>query len=142
VVALYALSVPAITSPDRFETEVLRLAAPGSEERVRRAFGATESAVRAAFSHEPRVLRGAPLGYRIDRFADGFASVAIWNVAIAASDGFGSESQWRTLTVDLDWTSHGWKVTGGKGASGPEPATALRELAREAATFRSFSHAP
>jgi hypothetical protein len=142
VVALYALSVPAITSPERFESEVLRLSAPGAEQRVQASFGATDSAVRAAFSREPRVLRGAPLGYRVDRYGNGSASVAIWSVAIAASDGFGSESQWRTLTVDLEWTARGWKVTGGKGASGPEPATPLRELARESGTFRSFVHVP
>jgi hypothetical protein len=142
VAALYALSVPAITSPERFETEVVRLSAPGAEQEVHASFGATPSAVRAAFSREPRVLRGAPLGYRIERFANGSASVAIWSVAIAASDGFGSESQWRTLTVDLEWTARGWKVTGGKGATGPEPATPLRRLARESATFRSFVHVP
>jgi hypothetical protein len=142
VAALYALSVPAITSPERFDREVLRLAAPGAEQQVQTSFGATAPAVRTAFSREPRVLRGAPLGYRIERYTSGSASVAIWSVAIAASDGFGSESQWRTLTIDLQWTARGWKVTGGTGASGPEPATPLRELARESGTFRSFIHVP
>lgn len=140
--ALYALSVPAITSPSRFDQEVIRRAAPGAENRVQKTFGATEPAVLAAFKRQPRVLRGAPLGYRIDSFDGETASVAIWSVVIAASDGFGSESQWRTLTVDLRWTATGWKVTGGHGVAGPEPSTPLRKLAREASTFRSFAHVP
>jgi hypothetical protein len=140
--ALYALSVPAITDRRRFAASVQRLAAPGAAEHVKDVFGDTDPAVVAAFRRQPSVLRGAPLGYRIDRFENTSASIAIWSVAIAAASGERARSQWRTLVIDVVWTPNGWRVTSGAGVDGPAPSTAQRELATEAAGFRSFRHVP
>jgi hypothetical protein len=140
--ALYALSVPAITDRQRFAESVQRLAAPGAVEHVEEVFGATDPSVVAAFRHQPSVLRGAPLGYRIDRFENMSASIAIWSVAIAAASGERAQSQWRTLVIDLVWTPSGWRVTNGAGVDGPAPSTAQPELATQAAGFSSFRHVP
>jgi hypothetical protein len=142
IAALYGLSVPAVIDRQRFRAVLQRVAAPGSRARVAALFGAVEPAVAAAFSRRPRVLRGAPLGYRLERFSATAASVSIWTVAIAASPGFAPQSQWRTVRVDLTWTEAGWKVTGGRGANGPAPSTPLPALATAAASFRELSHAP
>ena len=91
---------------------------------------------------EPSVLRGAPLGYRIDDYRDGMASVAIWSVAIAGAAGQRPQAQWRTLVIDLAWTSRGWRVTNGGGIDGPSPSTSQPELAAQAAGFKAFSYAP
>lgn len=140
--ALYALTVPALTDRARFASAVTRYAAPGAAQHVAAVFGAADREAIAAFSGSDAVVRGAPLGYRIDRYSNTTASVAIWSVAIAGARGTPAESQWRTLVVDLAWTASGWRVTNGAGVQGPAPSTSLRELAAEAAGFRSFRYVP
>jgi hypothetical protein len=142
VTALYALSGPAITDRRKFSTAVERLAAPGTADHVRAVFGDTDPEIVAAFRRKPSVLRGAPLGYRIDDYRDGMASVAIWSVAIAGAAGQRPQAQWRTLVIDLAWTSRGWRVTNGGGIDGPSPSTSQPELAAQAAGFKAFSYAP
>jgi hypothetical protein len=142
VEALYALTVPAITDRRRFAAAVDRLAAPGATEHVRSVFGKTDPELIAAFRRRPHVLRGAPLGYRIDQYDGRRASIAIWNVAVASAPGQPAQSQWRTLVVDLAWTAQGWRVTHGAGVDGPAPTTRRAELAAAAAGFRSFHHVP
>lgn len=140
--ALYELTIPALTDRARFRTAVVRLAAPGAVEHVEAVFGAADPQAVADYSRAGAVVRGAPLGYRIDRYTADSASVAIWSVAIAAASSDQAESQWRTLVVDLAWTPAGWRVTNGAGVDGPAPSTPTRELAAEAAGFRSFRHEP
>jgi hypothetical protein len=142
VSALYALSGPAITDRRKFSTAVERLAAPGAADHIRAVFGDTDPEIVAAFRRKPSVLRGAPLGYRIDDYRDGMASVAIWSVAIAGAAGQRPQAQWRTLVIDLAWTSRGWRVTNGGGIDGPSPSTSQPELAAQAAGFKAFSYAP
>jgi hypothetical protein len=142
VSALSALSVPAILDRARFEAAVARLAAPGFDSKVSAAFGATSAGLAVSFRRGPRVLRAAPLGFRVVRFTRRKASVAIWTVAIAASRGFEADAQWRTVVIDLVWTRSGWRVSGGAGTAGPDPTTPLAELATEASSFRSLNHVP
>jgi hypothetical protein len=142
VAALYDLSIPAILDRARFRDSVARLAAPGFEDKVNAAFGTTGAGLAMSFQRGPRVLRAAPLGYRVVRYAPPDASVAIWSVAIAASRGFDPDAQWRTVVIELSWSGHAWKVTGGSGSAGPDLQTPLADLAREASGFRSLTHAP
>ena len=142
VEALYALSVPAILDRRRFEVAVTRLAAPGFERKIIDAFGATGAQLAVAFRRGPRVLRAAPLGYRVVRYTTQSASIAIWSVAVAASRDFHSDAQWRTVVIDLVWTRAGWRVSGGSGSAGPDPTTPLDELATEASSFRSLTYVP
>jgi hypothetical protein len=140
--ALYALSGSAITNRREFSMAVDRLAAPGTAERVRAVFGDTDPEIVAAFRRKPSVLRGAPLGYRIDEYRNGTASVAIWSVAIAGPAGQRPQAQWRTLVVGLAWTAQGWRVTNGAGVEGPSPSTSQPELAAQASGFKVFRYAP
>ena len=110
--------------------------------RLEATFGAVDQSVLTAFQRRPAILRGAPLGYRVERYSPTSASVAIWTVTLAASPGFEATAQWRTLVVDLSWTAHGWRVERGDGSSGPDPATPLRGLAIASDRFRSFRHVP
>jgi hypothetical protein len=142
VAALYELSVPAVLSRARFDEAVRRLAAPGARRRLEATFGAAQPVLASAFRRSPRVLRGAPLGYRVERFSLRAARVAIWSVAIAGSPDFEPEAQWRTLAIDLVWTRGGWRVGGGSGVAGPDPSTPVRELATQASSFRSLTHVP
>src|SRR5262245_34666729 len=65
VTALYELSIPAILDRTRFRNAVARLAAPGFEDKVNAAFGTTGAGLAMSFQRGPRVLRAAPLGYRV-----------------------------------------------------------------------------
>ncbi|WP_028057940.1 hypothetical protein [Candidatus Solirubrobacter pratensis] len=142
ITALYALSVPAILDRKRFDAAVVRLAAPGFDRKVSDAFGSTGAELAVSFRQAPRVLRAAPLGYRVVRYTPRAAAVAVWTVAIAASRGFEAGAQWRTVVIDVVWTRAGWKVSGGSGTAGPDPTTPLDELALEVSSFRSLSHVP
>jgi hypothetical protein len=142
VSALYALTIPAITDRTRFEDAVRKLAAPGSRRQLELTFGSHDPSLVTAFRARPSILRGAPVGYRVERFSRTAASVAIWTVTIAASPRFPATAQWRTLVVDLAWTPNGWRVAGGDGSGGPDPSTPLRELVSESSRFRSFVDAP
>ncbi len=141
VSALYRLTLPAVLDRKAFDASLRSLAAPSSAGQVRATFGATDPALIAAFAERPRLLRGAPLGYRIERYTTDAASVAIWNVAVAATRRYGVQVQWRTLVVDLAWTRSGWRVTGGSGRGGPGPARSVEGLAAAAATFEPLPHA-
>jgi hypothetical protein len=66
-----------VLDPSRFEAAVERVAAPGSEDRVRRLFGRGIEDVRAMFADRPRVSRATPVGYRLLSFDGTRASVAI-----------------------------------------------------------------
>jgi hypothetical protein len=142
VSALYRLSIPALLDRRRFEAELRDVAGPRATGRVRASFGAAEPAMLAAFAERPRVLRGAPLGYRIDRYTRRSADIAIWSVAVAGTRRYGIQVQWRTLNVELVWTAAGWKVAGGSGRAGPIPAGRAQRLARSTSNFQALRHVP
>jgi hypothetical protein len=139
---LYSFDLPTVLDPSRFEAAVGRVAAPGSEDRVRRLFGRGIEDVRAMFADRPRVSRATPVGYRLLSYEGTRASVAIWNVAIGGSSLMTPVAQWRTITLDLRLTHRGWKATGGRSLPGPSPAATTSELASRAKAFNTFRHAP
>ena len=142
VSALYRLSIPALLDRRRFDAELSQVAAPRAAGRVRASFGAAEPSMLAAFAERPRLLRGAPLGYRVESYSPRSANVAIWSVAVAATQRYGTQVQWRTLNVELAWTAAGWKVTGGSGRSGPVPSGSAERLATSASGFEPLRHVP
>jgi hypothetical protein len=142
VSALYRLSIPALLDRRRFDAEIRQVAAPRAAGRVRATFGAAEPSMLVAFAERPRLLRGAPLGYRVESYSPRSANVAIWSVAVAATRRYGSQVQWRTLNVELAWTATGWKVTGGSGRSGPVPSGSVERLATSASGFEPLRHVP
>jgi hypothetical protein len=139
--ALEGLTVPALLDRRAFETAVSRYGAPEAAPRIRATFGAADPRLLAAFAERPRVLRGAPVGYRIERFTRRSASVAVWTVAIAATKRFGVRVAWRTLTIDLVWMAGRWRVTGGAGRNGPVPSAPLARFAAASARFNPLSDA-
>jgi hypothetical protein len=138
----YAFDLPTSLDPSRFESAIERVAAPGSEDHVRRLFGRGIEDVRAMFADRPRVSRATPVGYRILSFEGTRASVAIWNVAIGGSSLMTPVAQRRTIILDLTFMSRGWKATGGRSLPGPSAAATTGELARRAAAFNTVRHAP
>jgi len=71
------------------------------------------------------VLRTAPVGYRVDGFHSGAATISIWRVGIVGSDARVEPRQsWRTETVSLVWEDGTWKVDAVRSSPGPTPPLA------------------
>ena len=77
--------------------------------------------VRALVKGPLGVLRAAPIGYRIDSYDGTRSEVTVWMVALAGGPLLKPVAQWRLLTIELEWTPQGWRVSGGHGAGGPSP---------------------
>jgi hypothetical protein len=135
------LAVTGVSKTAVYGPRLRRIAAPGAEARVRAAFGKGAEEVRHLIG-ETGVLRAAPMGYRIDSFSARAASVSVWMVALAGGPRLAPTAQWRVLTLDLTWSSTGWRVIDGSGGGGPSPRTPLSLLATETATFKELRHVP
>jgi hypothetical protein len=71
------------------------------------------------------VLRTALVGYRVDGFHPGAATISIWRVGIVGSDARVEPRQsWRTETVSLVWEDGTWKVDAVRSSPGPTPPLA------------------
>jgi hypothetical protein len=71
------------------------------------------------------VLRAIPVGYRIERYSPGAATVAVWYVGVVGSGATVQPQQsWRTQTVTLAWEHGAWKVASFASSTGPTPALA------------------
>lgn len=98
--------------------------------------------LRAAVSAGPVIARPAFLGYRVNRFSSGRASISVWGMAVFGSRAYEPVSQWATSTLDLVRHGDGWKVAGMRDAPGPSPQWSVEELAAEASTFTEYRDVP
>jgi hypothetical protein len=116
---------------------------------VRKGFGVTG----AAGERAQVLLRATPVGWRVDAYGDGAATVAIWVTGMAGSLG-GAEGAvpiregWGTTTVALRWVEGDWKLVETATKDGPlpisdvSPPTAAPELVSKAREFKEFTYAP
>ena len=75
------------------------------------------------------VLRSVPVGYRLERFSSGQATVAVWYVGIVGSGATVQPQQsWRTEVVALVWENGAWKVSAFRSADGPTPPLSSAEI--------------
>jgi hypothetical protein len=69
------------------------------------------------------VLRMTPLGYDVERFAPGRATVAVWQVTVLATPEREPIGAWSTSRAELVWADGAWRVERfGSDAPGPAPA--------------------
>jgi hypothetical protein len=145
-----ALGGPAILDPAAVRTTITAIASAGSRDQLVRAYE-----LAAAHAHERLglgtsssrivILRTAPVGYRVDGFHRGAATVSIWRVGIVGSGTTVEPRQsWRTETVSLVWEDGTWKVDAVRSSPGPTPplaepaATAPAELFAAIPRFEEF----
>lgn len=139
---LLTISVTALTEPQpKLDAAINRLAYTARRDEVRHELSAGLSQTRQPLAARPRVLRPVPVGYRIDRYADERARVAVWTATLAGSPELDAQTTWRTTTMDLAWES-GWRIVGVGAESGPSPLDRLGELSKRAAGFREYRHVP
>ena len=82
------------------------------------------------------VLRMAPVGYRVESFGDGRATVAIWQVTLLATPQRAPIAAWATSRAELSWSADGWHVDRfGVDAPGPTPSVLAPASGTPAAAF-------
>lgn len=87
-----------------------------------------------------------PARYRVVEFAANAATIDLWGVTLATGPKIGGvEETWITGTLELVWTSDGWRVAGQDSATGPTPELVRSEDERGGnplSDFEEFGHAP
>lgn len=94
----------------------------------------------------PARLRVGVVATRIDAFASDRARVSLWRVAVLSRDGMTNPGeQWATVTYDLVWEAHDWKIWSETVVAGPSPSptgdqlATPQELNTSLAGFRLFA---
>lgn len=146
-----ALSGPAILDPATARRTLTAIASSGSREDLARAYEVAAAHARDQLgvraTSDPGVfLRASSVGYRVDGFHRGAATVSVWRVGIVGSGGTVSPRQsWRTETLSLVWEDGTWKVDAVRSSPGPTPplargnVTPPGELFAAIPTFEEFT---
>jgi len=105
------------------------------------------AAASAAKLSGPKVLRSAPLGYRVPTFTRDLAKVEFWNAVVGGQPavGEGVISGFITKTVELGWERGAWRLAGNPmGKDGPSPEAnnteAGNRVVAAAETFEELNH--
>jgi hypothetical protein len=136
------------------------LAAPEAKARLQRTFDQAVAQIRKGFGLSGAaggsasvLMRATPVGWRIDNYGDGSATVAIWMTSVGGSVG-GAEGSvpvreaWGITTVALRWVRGDWKQVQSTTTDGPvpiadvAPPTAAPDLIGAAEEFKEFTYAP
>jgi hypothetical protein len=155
-----ALSSDLILDPARRKAAIDTLADPEAKARLQKTFDQAVASLRsglgvtgAADDGAQVLLRGTPVGWRVEEYSDRAARVAIWVTSVGGSIG-GTDGPvpiregWGTTTVDLRWADGDWKQVDSTTTDGPvpiadvAPPTAAPELVSKASEFKEFTYAP
>lgn len=64
------------------------------------------------------------LATRVEHHAEDEARISVWIVTVLSAEGVAApQSEWQTLTIDLEWVDGDWKVDDIEDAPGPTPMT-------------------
>lgn len=152
--ALLAFDTDVVFDDQRLEATVAAVAARDFQLPLLESYrqGATLLRERLAVDSVPRpvfFVTTAPVGYRVERYSDDAATIAVWNVGVIGSGAtLQPQQSWSTQHVSLRWEDDAWKVTGFKSEPGPTPplgradtAAAPSELFETVPTFKAFDRA-
>jgi hypothetical protein len=130
---LGALAGPQLLDPPAYDALLRRMTtAEGYAELKRQANAGRPQALQnlgVGGSPAPQlIVRSAPLGYRIDAYSPGQATVSIWSVGIVGSSTTRPpDASWSTTTITLDWTGD-WRMSGYRTVSGPVPPDSASQV--------------
>jgi hypothetical protein len=140
--------------PTRLRAVVARIASTESRAELTAAFDEASAQTRAKLGAGTApapviVLRSVPVGYRIERFSNSGATVAVWYVGIVGSGATVRPQQsWRTQVVSLVWENGAWKVNSFHSSAGPTPPLSTAEVPGSTGElfaviprFQEFAHA-
>jgi hypothetical protein len=126
-----------LLEPARLRAVVVGIASRASRPQLLAAFAEASAQTRAKLGADtaPKpviVLRSVPVGYRVERFSPGEATVSVWYVGIVGSGATVPPQQsWRTQVVSLVWEAGAWKVSSFASSPGPTPPLTAGEVAQE-----------
>jgi hypothetical protein len=139
---LSSMTLTTLLDPRRRRSILAVYAEPSARPGLEQLYDREHDRVASSYRRPPRVARAALLGYRVDDFNPRVATVSLWAATIGGSGSYAPTTGWSTTTVDLAWSTKGWRVTGVKDEPGPSADWPIGSLASEAKTFRPFDHAP
>ena len=71
------------------------------------------------------MVRSAPMGTKVDSYADSLATVEVWMAGVVGvtdhSSGLTPTASWDTYTYTLTWVNGDWKAVSISAANGPTP---------------------
>jgi hypothetical protein len=77
-----------------------------------------------------------PLAWRVESYDADRASVAVWTVTVLSASGVAlPQSEWMTVTVDLEWVDGNWRVDAIRDRPGPTPMTGPHDEPWDAEPF-------
>ncbi|MFF3392825.1 hypothetical protein ACFYW1_18100 [Streptomyces sp. NPDC002669] len=97
------------------------------------------------------VSRTIPVGTKIESFEGDTAKVSVWYTGLIGMSGTEStdpvSTSWKTWTVQLSWTSEGWKAVSDTQKDGPAPvpgdvaASTSEEISKAVEEYGGFTYA-
>ncbi|MFJ2871562.1 hypothetical protein [Streptomyces sp. NPDC087298] len=97
------------------------------------------------------VSRTIPVGTKLETFNGDTAKVSVWYTGLIGMSGAGStdpvRTSWKTWTVQLSWTSDGWKAVSDTQKDGPAPvpgdvaASSSDEISKAVEEYGGFTYA-
>lgn len=126
--ALRALADPRLLhDPERRRRVVGAIARPGYRAELLplfdRTYGYLADLLGAPAREGDVVLRMTPLGYRIESYGAGRASVAVWQLTVLATPEREPIGAWSTSRAELIWADGAWRIERfGNDVPGPAPA--------------------
>jgi hypothetical protein len=104
---------------------------------------------RLASADAPAEFDGWPLGYRVDAFQPGVATISIWHLDTAATSALGlAAADYTTTTYTIAWIAGIWRIRNVKQAGGPAPpgsrasASRVDTCERAVSRFSRYTYVP
>lgn len=133
------------TDEDQYRQAIREVAAPDWTSKAEELADNTLSFLEERYGSEG-TFSFVPARYRVVEFAQDAATVDLWGVTLATGPKIaGVEETWITGTLQLVWTSDGWRVAGQDSATGPTPELVRADDERGGnplSDFEEFGHAP
>ena len=117
---------------------VAEIATPDAAEELAADAVAEVSAARAALSGSPGrvwwLVR--PMAWKVESLRANEASVDVWTVTVLSAEEVAApQSEWVTVTVDLEWVDDGWKLDALRDNPGPTPMPGPNDAPWDAIPF-------
>ena len=130
---------------DQYRQAIREVAAPDWASKAEELADNTLSFLEERYGSEG-TFSFVPARYRVVEFAEAAATIDLWGVTLATGPKVvGVEETWITGTLQLVWTSGGWRVAGQDSATGPTPELVRSEDERGGnplSDFEEFGNAP
>ena len=146
-----ALSGPAALDEERVRRVLELIAAPDALARLTDAYEEVAALGRERLGLDQRpeptvIFRADAVGYRVERFSEEEATIAVWTVGLTGSSATTApRHSWSTTVAQLRWVEDDWKVEGLNTSPGPTPPlsgapTASDELFTVVPEFEEYSY--